>query len=305
VFRLSDPQTGQAREVTPGPGGLMRLYARARGAHRPMHVGDLRSLLLADLIGRHAELYHHAMVWMVLGIPDEGRDAADAGPAGDAGPGGDDPLGADLAALNLRPAERTFRASSEPGTISEMIMADGRILIDVRGAGPDIWQDSATGLDPVQPWARWVSAGPVLFEGREMDATVPPLTLSGLSEHGLDPLALRMAFLASSYSEPVDLTWGALTDADLALRRWREGVAEWAESASQPMSEPVITRVRRAFDDDLDTPAALRALGELERDPGVPPGSKFETFARADQLLALDLPRDIGRAPVTRNNSSS
>ena len=52
-----------------------------------------------------------------------------------------------------------------------------------------------------------------------------------------------------------------------------------------------------AFDDDLDTPAALRVLRTLEQDTEIPPGAKFETFAYADQLLGLDLARDIGRAP--------
>ena len=55
-----------------------------------------------------------------------------------------------------------------------------------------------------------------------------------------------------------------------------------------------------AFDDDLDTPAALRVLRALEKDSEVPPGAKFETFVYADQLLGLDLARDIGRAPVAR-----
>ncbi len=50
-----------------------------------------------------------------------------------------------------------------------------------------------------------------------------------------------------------------------------------------------------AFEDDLDTPAALRELRALERDPEVPPGAKFETFAHLDQLFGLDLARDIGK----------
>jgi cysteinyl-tRNA synthetase len=53
-----------------------------------------------------------------------------------------------------------------------------------------------------------------------------------------------------------------------------------------------------AFDDDLNTPAALRVLRALEEDSEIPPGAKFETFAHADQWLGLDLARDIGRAPV-------
>jgi cysteinyl-tRNA synthetase len=57
----------------------------------------------------------------------------------------------------------------------------------------------------------------------------------------------------------------------------------------------VTAQVAAAFDGDLDTPAALRALRGLEQDPQIPPGSKFESFLHADQLLALDLPREIGR----------
>jgi cysteinyl-tRNA synthetase len=53
--------------------------------------------------------------------------------------------------------------------------------------------------------------------------------------------------------------------------------------------------VRSAFDDDLDTPAALRALRGLERDEAVQPGARFEAFAHLDQLLGLDLARDIGK----------
>jgi hypothetical protein len=50
-----------------------------------------------------------------------------------------------------------------------------------------------------------------------------------------------------------------------------------------------------ALADDLDTPAALRALDDLAGDPGIPDGVKFETFAAADRVLGLDLARDIGK----------
>ena len=70
-------------------------------------------------------------------------------------------------------------------------------------------------------------------------------------------------------------------------------LAEQADVAAQ-----VTDAVAAAFDDDLDTPAALRALRALEKDPEIPPGSKFESFAHADQLLGLDLARDVGRAPA-------
>jgi cysteinyl-tRNA synthetase len=50
-----------------------------------------------------------------------------------------------------------------------------------------------------------------------------------------------------------------------------------------------------ALDDGLDTPSALRTLRELARDPEIPAGSKFETFAAADRVLGLDLVSLVGR----------
>src|SRR5262249_14351115 len=78
----------------------------------------------------------------------------------------------------------------------------------------------------------------------------------------------------------------------------RDRVAEWADSPSKPMCAEYTATITGALDDDLDTPAALRALRELEKDGEIPAGSKFETFAHADQVLALDLARDIGRRPA-------
>ena len=119
--------------------------------------------------------------------------------------------------------------------------------------------------------------------------------LADLTARGLDPLALRLAFLEHRYRQQLNLTWAVLEAADRTLRRWRERVAEWARSPSKPMCAQYVSDFAAAFDDDLDTPAALRVLRNLEKDGEIPPGAKFETFAHADHLLGLDLARDIGR----------
>ena len=59
-----------------------------------------------------------------------------------------------------------------------------------------------------------------------------------------------------------------------------------------------VERVEAAFDDDLDTPAALRVLRDLEGDESVAPGAKFESFLHLDQILGLDLSIEIGKAPA-------
>jgi hypothetical protein len=55
-------------------------------------------------------------------------------------------------------------------------------------------------------------------------------------------------------------------------------------------------RLRAAWEDDLDLPAALGVLRELdeEGDGAVPPGARFESYAYADRLLGLELTREIG-----------
>ncbi len=143
---------------------------------------------------------------------------------------------------------------------------------------------------------RWVHGEHLLFEGRKMaKSTGTVVLLSDLTGRGLDPLALRLAFLEHRYRQQMNLTWDTLEGAGKTLRRWREQVAGWACEPSAPMSRQHADAVVAAFDSDLDTPAAMRELRALEKDPAVTPGAKFETFAYLDQLFGLDLARDIGK----------
>ena len=158
--------------------------------------------------------------------------------------------------------------------------------------------NSVTGHEVVQ---HWVHGEHLLFEGRKMaKSTGNVVLLADLTARGLDPLALRFAFLDHRYRQQLNLTWAVLEAADRTVRRWRERVAEWARSPSKPMCAEYVSNFNEAFDDDLDTPAALRVLRNLEKDSEIPPGAKFETFAHADHLLGLDLARDIGREPAPR-----
>ena len=158
--------------------------------------------------------------------------------------------------------------------------------------------NSVTGHEVVQ---HWVHGEHLLFEGRKMaKSTGNVVLLADLTARGLDPLALRFAFLDHRYRQQLNLTWAVLAAADRTLRRWRERVAEWARSESKPMCAEYVSDFAAAFDDDLDTPAALRVLRSLEKDSEIAPGAKFETFAHADHLLGLDLARDIGREPAPR-----
>jgi cysteinyl-tRNA synthetase len=179
-------------------------------------------------------------------------------------------------------------------------------VIDIHTGGIDLrfphhederaQSNSLAGRDVVR---HWVHGEHVLFEGKKMaKSTGNVVLLSDLTARGLDPLAARLAFLEHRYRQQLNLTWPTLEAANGTLRRWRERVAAWATEPSKPMCAEYSDRIFAALDDDLDTPAALRALRELERDAAIPAGSKFETFASADRVLGLDLVREVGRAPV-------
>src|SRR3954462_1919549 len=143
---------------------------------------------------------------------------------------------------------------------------------------------------------RWVHGEHLLAEGRKMaKSTGNVILVRDVADRNLDPLALRLFFLTGRYRQQMNLTWDALVAADKRLARWRMRVAEWAQAPSQARAAGYVQRISEAFDDDLDTPAALVVLGELDKDADVPPGAKFETFAWADRLFGLDLARDVGR----------
>ncbi|GII80173.1 cysteine--tRNA ligase [Sphaerisporangium rufum] len=196
-----------------------------------------------------------------------------------------------------------------PGWHTECSAMSLRFLgerIDVHTGGKDLrfphhederaQSDAAAGHEVVR---HWVHGEHLLFDGRKMaKSTGNVVLLPDVAEAGLDPLAVRLALLEHRYRQQMNLTWDTLRAADRTLRRWRRRVAEWAESPSRPMSAPHAERAMAAFDDDLDTPAALRVLRELERDEQVAPGSRFETFLHLDQVLGLDLAAEVGRAPA-------
>jgi cysteinyl-tRNA synthetase len=170
---------------------------------------------------------------------------------------------ADAAALGQRPPEEAH--------------LDG--LADVQVGGPD----------PADRARLWTAPGAVRLDGRG-DAG-----LADLTARGCDPLALRLAFFEQPYRDDLNLTWPALDGAEHALRAWRAQVAEWATHPSAPLSAPHAAEVTGAFDSDLFAPGALVTLRALAASPQVAPGAKFETFAHLDQLLGLDLVREVGR----------
>ncbi|MFE1586678.1 hypothetical protein ACFW6Q_13430 [Streptomyces sp. NPDC058737] len=109
-----------------------------------------------------------------------------------------------------------------------------------------------------------------------------------------DPDAVRLALLERRHHARVELDAPALDEARHTLARWRRAVADWARHPSRPVPGDVRDRLRAAWEDDLDAPGVLRVLREVETDPNLPDGARFEICAYADRFLGLHLTRDVG-----------
>jgi hypothetical protein len=109
-----------------------------------------------------------------------------------------------------------------------------------------------------------------------------------------DATVRRCALLAGPWREPVTVSESRLLDAATALAGWRAWVAAWSRAPSAPVPPAVRDRARSLLAVDLDIPGLLGLLSEVAEDPGLPDGARFEAFVWLDQVLGLELSRDLG-----------
>jgi L-cysteine:1D-myo-inositol 2-amino-2-deoxy-alpha-D-glucopyranoside ligase len=159
--------------------------------------------------------------------------------------------------------------------------------VDVHGGGRDLvfphhecetaQSESVTG----QPFVRhWLHVGLVGLDGTKMSKSLGNLVFVGDLLERWQAVAIRTALLAHHYQTDWEWTAEDMPTAALRLEAWRK-----ATPSEQPGGaggeDPALEAVRRALDDDLDTPAALAALDDLA-DRGIP-------VDRGAELLGITL----------------
>ena len=263
MLRLLDARTGSYAEVRPARRGVLRVGVHPQQPAAGSDITALRVLLIADLLARTAELGG----LQVLIALEEGGPAEQAAA-----------LQRDADALGIHPPAVRTSSRDVPTALGGPI--------DVHLFSQDVSADpAATGMSVCVGASRLEGAG----SGR--DAAAGGGLLAGLR---CDPLAVRLALVSFPIDRPAALTGDGLADAAGTLGRWRQQVAQWAESPSGAVPARIAEAASAAFA-DLDTVAALSLLRGLMPDTSVPAGAKFETFVYADRVLGLDLAREVGR----------
>jgi L-cysteine:1D-myo-inositol 2-amino-2-deoxy-alpha-D-glucopyranoside ligase len=146
--------------------------------------------------------------------------------------------------------------------------------IDIHGGGADLifphheseiaQSESATG---VRPFARtWVHVGMLRYQGEKMSKSLRNLVLVRDLLQRYDADSIRVLLLRHHYREAWEYTEDQLQDA----REWTHTLRSADAGATSPLpgrsgdAPAALDPVRRALEDDLDTPAALDRLAELK-----------------------------------------
>jgi hypothetical protein len=271
VLSLYDAATRAVETIRPGHRQELRVLAVAPALADPgdPDLAQLRGWLLPDQLRRTAERGRLVPTVCEVFAP---------------GSAGAEPLAAEVrAALNCHPPARIAPAG-EPVQRTVEFAGGGAPAFDV-GTGDTGW---LAGLDVI----RYHAGADGGVSTRPGDG---PRRWSEVLAAGIDPLAVRLNFMAANFQDPVDVTWDLLGHWQQTLTGWRRSVAEWANSPSAAMPARYADAITAAFEGNLMAPRALAELATLAADSEVGDGAKFETFAAADRLLGLDLARDIGR----------
>jgi cysteinyl-tRNA synthetase len=85
----------------------------------------------------------------------------------------------------------------------------------------------------------------------------------------------------------MDLTWDSIAAANSTLKRWRR--SGYGKAVNFGSDLPTL----EALNNDLDTPRVMQRLRSVEKDASLSDAEKAAIFTFADQVLALDLGRDL------------
>ena len=164
--------------------------------------------------------------------------------------------------------------------------------ITVQGGGSDLKfphhemsAAHAESLTGVKPFAQiFMHAGMVSLDGEKMSKSLGNLIfVSKLRMQGIDPMAIRLVLLSHHYRS--DWEW---FDSELSTAQTR--LEAWRAAFDKPLgAQSPIVEVLNAMSNDLDTPAALKAVDDWARETisGAEVESTGEVAKVVDAILGI------------------
>jgi cysteinyl-tRNA synthetase len=143
----------------------------------------------------------------------------------------------------------------------------------------------------------WVHHDFLTVDGEKMSKSKQNFyTLDDIIKKGLDPLAVRLLCMQTSYRKPLNFTWEALAAADVQLKKLQKFARNQAEAGAQ--IESYVQAFTDALSDDLNMAVALSVVWEVLSDTTHPQKDVWATLLAFDEVLGLNL-KDTPKLTIT------
>ncbi|MFZ4500211.1 MAG: cysteine--tRNA ligase [Minisyncoccia bacterium] len=112
-------------------------------------------------------------------------------------------------------------------------------------------------------------------------------TLQDIEGHNIDPVAMRLLCMQTSYRKPLNFTWESLLVADTQLKKLQKFAS--TQSALGLIDDNSLVAFTEALADDLNTAKALAVVWELLGNTFLSAEDKWATLLALDTVLGLNL----------------
>lgn len=145
--------------------------------------------------------------------------------------------------------------------------------------------ECATGHDFVH---YWVHHDFLHVNGEKMSKSKQNFyTLDDINAHQINPVAIRLMFMQTSYRKPLNFTWDSLEVASQQLKKLQKFASH--QDSTGTIQEQYKNDFIEGLSDDLNTAKALATVWELLGDNTVSEADKWATVLFFDGVLGLNL----------------
>ncbi|HVY36102.1 MAG TPA: cysteine--tRNA ligase [Candidatus Paceibacterota bacterium] len=139
------------------------------------------------------------------------------------------------------------------------------------------------------PFVRfWVHYEFLLVDGEKMSKSKNNFyTIEDIHAHAIDPLAVRLLFMQTSYRKPLNFTWEALEAAQAQLKKLQKFAS--LQTTIGTRHKKYEKEYVEALTDDLNAPKALAVVWETVNDEALSPADRWATLLFFDEVLGLNL----------------
>jgi cysteinyl-tRNA synthetase len=134
----------------------------------------------------------------------------------------------------------------------------------------------------------WVHHEMLLINSEKMSKSKGNfVTLNDILARNIDPVAVRLVTMQTSYRKPLNFTWDVLDNANQQLKKLYRFASH--QTTVGTVSEPHKSQFIEALSDDLNTAKALAVVWEIFNSSEIVDGDKWATLLYFDQVLGLKL----------------